>query len=49
MSGLIALAVILLVVWLIALVFFKIAGFAIHLLLIIAVVLLVLHFLKRVR
>jgi hypothetical protein len=47
MGGLLGLAVLLLVCWLVALLVFKVAGFAIHLLVLVAIVLFVLGLIRR--
>jgi hypothetical protein len=49
MGALIGLGILLAVIWLVALLFFKVVGFAIHLLLIVAIVMIVMGFIKRVR
>jgi hypothetical protein len=49
MGALIGLGILLAVIWVVALLLFKVAGFAIHLLLILAVIMIVIGFIKRVR
>jgi hypothetical protein len=47
MGGLIWLAIVLAIIWLLAVVFFKVAGFLIHIVLIVAVILFVLSLIRR--
>jgi hypothetical protein len=47
MGALLGLAVLLAIIWLVALVVFKIAGFAIHVILIVAVILAIAGFIRR--
>ena len=49
MGALIGLGILLAVIWLVALLFFKVVGFAIHLLLIVAIVMIVMGFIRQVR
>ena len=48
MSGLIPIGIMLVVAWILGLVVFKVAGFLIHLLVIVGVILLIVGFFKRV-
>jgi hypothetical protein len=47
MGALLLLGILLAIVWVVALLVFKVVGFAIHLLLIAAIILIVLHFVRR--
>lgn len=47
MGVLLLLGIVLLIVWIVALVVFKVVGFAIHLLLIAAIIAIILHFVRR--
>ncbi len=49
MKGLIALGIVLVIAWVLGLVVFKVAGFLIHLLLIVGAVMLIVGLVRRVR